>query len=127
MDNFIKLLGISIIVILIIQILVKLPFKSAIYKGPKEEVYVYIIENTHLHDTKIGISNNPEKRIKQLQTGSSRPLIIRYAIRFNNRDEAIKVENALHKKYSRYKLIGEWFDIDYNQVVKYIEDKFNIK
>ncbi len=125
MDDFNKLLLVGIIALVILIFLARIFRKIAIHQAPKEEVYVYIIENTYLHDTKIGISNKPEKRIRQLQTGSSRPLKIRHIIKFNTRYEATKVEEALHKKYSKHRLTGEWFDIDYRKVIKYVEDKYD--
>ncbi len=117
-DRILLLTVIGAIVLLLLTF-----FKSG-KKVPKEDVYVYIIENTYLHDTKIGISNRPEKRIKQLQTGSSRPLKIQYTVKFTTRDEATKVEYQLHKKFSKHRLTGEWFDIDYRKVIKYIDDKY---
>ncbi len=127
MEDLVRLLVTGSILLLIVVIIFKILFKFRKYQGPEEEVYVYIIENIYLHDTKIGISNNPEKRIKQLQTGSSRQLVIRHTIKFNTRNEATRVENALHKKYSKYRLTGEWFEIDYKKVLKYIEEKLKLE
>ncbi len=116
-----------IVVISLFIIFINLIYKISRFKEPREEVYVYIIENTYSHDTKIGISNNPEKRIKQLQTGSSRLLKIQYTILFNTRNEAIKAENSLHKKYSKYRLMGEWFEVDYKKVIKFVSEKYRSK
>ncbi len=127
MADFDKIAILVTIAFIVVLFIVRLRFKLKTREYKKEDVYVYIIENTYLHDTKIGISNNPEKRIKQLQTGSSRQLVIRHTIKFDNRDAATKVESSLHRKYSKYRLTGEWFEIDCNKVIKYVDDKFNIK
>ncbi len=125
MDNINIVATLAIAVLVVIVIIFKLKSRLKSHEDKSEEVYVYIIENTYLHDTKIGISNNPEKRIKQLQTGNSRQLVIKYTIKFNTRNEANKLEYALHKKYSKHRLCGEWFEIDSNKVIKYLEDKYN--
>ena len=59
---------------------------------------------------KIGIANDVQKRLKQLQTGSSSKLNIIHVIPFKSRKEAMKKERELHKKYGAFRLEGEWFE-----------------
>lgn len=58
---------------------------------------------------KIGISENPEERIKQLQTGNPEPVDL-YA-EFEAEDAA-KCESRLHKRFEGFRIQGEWFKLD---------------
>ena len=69
--------------------------------------YVYIIE-CKLH-YKIGLSDDPDRRLRELQTGCPFPLTIRYRLGFECRKEAAFVEKWLHQKLSGQRGIGEWF------------------
>ena len=70
-------------------------------------MYVYAIRNTVTGNVKLGISRNPEARLKQLQTGNDcrlelvamRPAAARFAD-----------EKALHNANAHARLSGEWFD-----------------
>ncbi len=80
---------------------------------------IYIIGASPFGPLKIGISKNPEKRLKQLQTSSPQKLHL-YASgeatfecgysAYEMPDSA--VEKVTHLWYSERRLTGEWFDID---------------
>jgi hypothetical protein len=53
---------------------------------------------------KIGIATNPEKRLKQLQTGSAAPLKIVHVFK-----GLAYREKELHKLLERFRQSGEWF------------------
>jgi hypothetical protein len=55
---------------------------------------------------KIGKTNNVEKRIKQIQTGNANKVIL---VRMYETEKVSLVEQALHDKFRRFKLRGEWF------------------
>lgn len=57
---------------------------------------------------KIGIAKNPQKRLKQLQTGNSDELKIVETYQTNN---ASQLESILHNHYAYGKERGEWFDL----------------
>jgi len=79
---------------------------------------VYIITtDTHL---KIGISNDVNKRLKQISTGSAlKPEI--HSI-YLTKISANEIENRAHKKFKKYRCNGEWFDIEcLDAVIKYLE------
>lgn len=69
--------------------------------------WIYLItDGTY---TKIGLSkNHPEKRIKQLQTGSAVPLELVYIFEV---DDMHQVEGILHKQYASRHVHLEWFDL----------------
>jgi hypothetical protein len=84
----------------------------------KTNVYLMIDENTGYH--KIGRSINPTKRERTLQ--SEKPTIkLLYSC-----EVPLKIETILHEKYKKYRLRGEWFDLDegqINEIVEYLESK----
>ena len=70
---------------------------------------LYIIQSDITGDIKIGRSNNPKSRLKQLQTGSPKKLKLLVEI-----PNAGHYEKRLHQKLSKYKTRkkGEWFTFD---------------
>lgn len=73
---------------------------------------VYLIgEMDNANRYKIGVSNQKkaEKRMKGLQTGNSDELYIRYTF---ETDKPFKLENFLHRHYSKNHILNEWFDLD---------------
>ena len=68
-----------------------------------------VILNKDSNHIKIGYSNNPEKRLKALQTGNSNNLEILHIM---NGD--IKFERLIHFKFKQYKIRNEWFEYHSN-------------
>lgn len=81
--------------------------------------YVYLIQSLEDGYYKIGISKNPQKRIKQLQTGNSSELKL---IVFYQSDIANKIENVLHNRYSHFRKEGEWFDLSIINEITFKEE-----
>ena len=88
---------------------------------------VYLIQSLEEGYYKIGVSKNPKKRIKQLQTGNSSKLklISSYPSEYAN-----KIEKSLHNILSHCKKEGEWFDMsladEYSFAVKCKQIETNI-
>ena len=80
--------------------------------------YVYLISDSNTYNYKIGISNNPEKRIKELQTGNENKLKIIHKVLCENYKN---VETALHNQYSFLKVNGEWFELSNDDVISFPE------
>ena len=80
--------------------------------------YVYLISDINNYTYKIGISNNPEKRLRTLQTGNDRILKIIHKVFCENYND---VETALHNKYSFLKVNGEWFELSEQDVKNFPE------
>ena len=68
--------------------------------------YLYLVLDNAHNVAKLGVSNNPERRLKDIQTGYPYQLTLAIAILCKN---PFKVESALHKKFADCKLKGEWF------------------
>ena len=76
--------------------------------------YIYIIESAN--DTfKVGISKDPIKRIKQLQTGNHNKLSIYQSYEIDSLQRALIIEKLLHQRLPGKK-IGEWFIMDKEMV-----------
>lgn len=71
-------------------------------------IYLINLESTSLY--KIGRTKDIKKRMKQLQTGASFPLILIHE--FSTGDEESKLEKTIHRAFAHYKTQGEWFDFD---------------
>jgi hypothetical protein len=73
--------------------------------------YVYLIgEIGNENKFKIGSTraNNVNKRLKQLQTGSSSELYIKESF---ETEHPFKLEKMLHNHFKEKNLIGEWFEL----------------
>lgn len=71
--------------------------------------YVYFIGQRGSNTVKIGKTRGPPvMRMAQLQTGNPKVLYLRAYAYLDNYGAA---ETAIHRKYGRRRIIGEWFDI----------------
>lgn len=100
--------------------------------------FIYLINKENTRDYKIGITkNNVEKRLKQLQTGSSSLLLL------INTFESVfykQIEKLLHRHHLKNHVHGEWFEMDddvvfsfkdlcikYEEITKSVQDNYYIK
>ena len=79
-----------------------------------ELYYLYIIKTIDNKFIKIGISKEPNSRLKQLSTGSPVSLKILAISSFKNKFTAKVIESHLHEKFSSSRTNGEWFYYDKN-------------
>ena len=84
----------------------------------KKHCYVYYIINEARNKIKIGISNDPISRAKNIQTSSGEEIEILNIIEFDSRNEALETEEFLHKRFENFRMrptkvstSSEWFDI----------------
>ena len=68
---------------------------------------LYIIQSDKTGMIKIGRSKNPQKRLKQLQTGNPNKLKLIASFKGEGWKEKI-----VHERLDRYRLEGEWFSYD---------------
>ena len=89
--------------------------------------FVYIIRHGNQRIYKIGISDKPEKRVKQLQTGNPYPLKIIFQTSIISSIHCRKVESVIHKylKEKGHWIRGEWFRIEDNDLVFMIAKQIN--
>lgn len=86
--------------------------------------YIYLIKNTEESYYKIGVSKDPKKRIKELNTGNSAELVL---VEMYESELAYKIERTLHRKYSYMRKHGEWFDLSIKEDNEFIKDCRNIE
>lgn len=67
--------------------------------------WVYLIGSPRARVVKIGVSNAPEARLQELQTGS--PVALRLLWK---KPGGQALESALHAYFGTYRAHGEWFD-----------------
>lgn len=72
-----------------------------------QKIYLISSDNGYV---KIGIAENPEKRLKQLQTGNANKLTLEY-IAEPEYNKPLLIEKMIHKNLKSHKKQGEWFDI----------------
>lgn len=75
---------------------------------PTQDRYVYVAQEEYSKRFKIGISKNPDKRVKALNIGNPEKLII--VTMFKAEEAGHLSETKMHKYFSEYHLRGEWFD-----------------
>lgn len=73
--------------------------------------YVYFISNERQSVVKIGVANKPLRRLKTFQTANHEKLKILKVIKVANRETAFQLESALHHKFKKYHIRGEWFNL----------------
>ncbi len=71
------------------------------------DMYVYAIREKDTGNIKLGISRDPEARLRQLQTGNSSELEL---VAFRKAENRFADERALHADAEAYRLRGEWFE-----------------
>ena len=84
--------------------------------------YVYLIgEENEENKYKIGSTKCKDinKRLKQLQTGNSNPLFIKT---YFETSRPFRLESMLHNKFRQYNVIGEWFELNDEDVKKFKEE-----
>lgn len=79
-------------------------------------MFIYLITNQKGH-YKIGVSKNPDKRIKSMETGNPDDLVIFYRYKTKN---AHKIERILHRLFESYKVKLEWFELPIYEVRNFI-------
>lgn len=79
---------------------------------------IYLIKSLNEGVYKIGVSKNPSKRLKEVQTGNPSPVEIVQLYETNN---AYKIEKALHNRYSHFNTHGEWFELSIKEEVSFLE------
>lgn len=80
---------------------------------------LYILCNETTKYTKIGITDNLERRISQLENANGCDLIL---IAHAEVDHAQIIESFLHSTFSKFRKRGEWFFIDEIKAINWLEN-----
>lgn len=87
----------------------------------QEDMFLYLFHELDTNIYKIGISNDPERRLNDLQTGSSRKIELAAYIKC---EHAVVIEQSLHDQLSKYRLRGEWFELPKHVVLHILKEWF---
>lgn len=79
---------------------------------------IYLIQKLTDSTFKIGVSNNPKRRLKEIQTGNDGKLKLLYAY---PSEYAYKIEKIIQRRFSHYKSEGEWYSISLVEAYEFIE------
>ena len=66
----------------------------------------------------MGFSNDPQKRLKQLQTGHAEKLELYYQ---HEVDDGRLYEGLLHKSFAHQRRLGEWFNLTVGEAIAYVQ------
>jgi predicted GIY-YIG superfamily endonuclease len=81
-----------------------------------EQSYLYVISASTSGPCKLGRSNDPEKRLRQLQTGHSETLHL-FHQELVTGSEISLMERALHRTIAFKRMRGEWFNITVEEAI----------
>jgi phage regulator Rha-like protein len=94
------------------------------FKAKTIKKHIYIIKNEN-NLYKIGVAKNVNKRINAIKTQSAHKIqVIFISKQIYN---ALKIESVIHKKYKLKRIIGEWFELnedDVNDIIKIYLPKY---
>ncbi len=79
--------------------------------------FVYLLQSSESGLYKIGVSKNPVKRIKQLQTGNAEKISM---INSYKTDIPFILEKSLKNFYITYHVKGEWFKLSIEQELEFL-------
>ena len=83
-------------------------------------LYVIAPEASDYGPCKLGISTNPARRVKQLQTGHSETLAVRYSEEVDP-DKVYLFEKLLHRDINYLRQRGEWFKLSVEDAISHVQ------
>lgn len=88
---------------------------------------VYVLVNPDNKRVKIGVTQDIEQRLYTLRMASGSKIYVFYITPILNK--AYTLETITHKYFASKRFLGEWFNIDPNEAVRFIktQEKFFIK
>lgn len=91
----------------------------------KDNDFVYVFYNNVTKLSKIGVTTSPYRRFGQIRTscGSELTFLIAIEMGKNYDENSDIVERFLHTFYKNKRVVGEWFNLSYRDLLD-IEDLF---
>lgn len=81
-------------------------------------MYVYLIGTDDIQ--KVGITNDLNRRLRELQTGNPHKLTLHHHILVEDKD-ALYIEKKIHLELNHRKMKGEWFKMDSKFGTEFLE------
>lgn len=86
---------------------------------PARPCHVYVIhEADNSQVCKIGIANNPARRLSALQVAHYRELVLAYSVKFGTEKLALDAEKHVHELFRSSHCRGEWFGVSAEEAVE---------
>ena len=82
-------------------------------------MFVYAIASSE-NTVKIGYSVDPDRRLRQLQTGHERRLVLIHTEKVDT-DRAPILERLIHNANRHLRMSGEWFALTHQQAIAEIQ------
>jgi T5orf172 domain len=91
-----------------------------------EATAVYVITTNARNSSKVGISDNPDRRKANLQTGNAQQLNVHAQFWMKNRQHALFLEQSCHRIMKRkgHVRIGEWFSVEPEIASRHVVDTY---
>ena len=86
-------------------------------------MYVYFIRAGNSGAIKIGMAANIDRRMEVLQTGNAFKLHVIALIPCDCREQALHIEQMIHKFFAKQRIRGEWFqgNIDFRRMREIVD------
>ena len=92
------------------------PFSNGLLVDEDVEQVVKQNHAVFVTEFKVGESNKPQERVKNLQTGNPRRLYIYRVIECATKQRAQAMEDIIHKRYAHRRNNGEWFTLSKEEI-----------
>jgi Meiotically up-regulated gene 113 len=92
------------------------PFSNGLAVDPDIEEVVRQNHVVFVREFKVGESNKPHDRVKNLQTGNPRRLYIYKVLECATKKRAKAMEDIIHKRFAHRRNHGEWFTLSKDEV-----------
>lgn len=87
---------------------------------------VYVVGWQESGPCKIGITDNLDKRLKQLQTGCPYKLVAFQTFPLFNKELTKKLESMAHERLGAFRMQGEWFSLDSKSCIDSVSTLANL-
>ena len=84
---------------------------------------IYFIKNNRTGSYKIGVSDRPEQRLKELQTANEDRLVLEWTIKNSSYDE----EREFHNRWRHLKIRGEWFKDETGEIADFLASAHDLR
>ena len=94
---------------------------------PSKKSFVYVVRagTGSRSPIKVGVADDVQKRMKQLQTGNPKELILVMHFECDDRAHAFRLEKTIHDILKGQRLWGEWFSVSKSKVMKLLNSMGN--
>lgn len=86
----------------------------------KTKHYIYLMTNGY--EYKVGITTNPDRRLKQCQTGNAKTLTYVCIGERSSRESVLFAERSIHNGLRQHRLNGEWFKLNHKLLATVVQE-----